>query len=421
MAEYSALKAAINAYIKRNGRQQITGTLLNSILNAVVSSLGAGYQFMGVADGDTEPGTPDARVFYLAPAGDYDNFGGTEVPAGSLGVFCYDSAWSYDVIEIGGGGSGDAVLYVEQALTTEQKAQARSNIGAGTGNGTYSKPGTGIPKTDLASGVQTSLEKADSAYQKPNDGIPSTDLAEGVQTSLGKADSAYQKPQGGIPSTDLASPIRSSLGKAESAVQPSDLNDVAYTGKYSDLSGKPTIPDAPGTLNTDNTQGQQVSASEALSGNVKLHKVSKTGSYEDLLDKPSIPAAQVNADWNANSGVAQILNKPTIPAAQVNADWDAESGVAQILNKPTIPAAQVQSDWGQSDNTKVDFIKSKPAFSTDIATDSASTDKIATPKAVADFAVQALTSGGKKIWVGTQADYDLLTPDANTLYFITTT
>ena len=105
----------------------------------------------------------------------------------------------------------------------------------------------------------------------------------------------------------------------------------------------------------------------------------------------------------------------------MNADWDAESGVAQILNKPTIPAAQVQSDWGQSDNTKVDFIKSKPAFSTDIATDSASTDKIATPKAVADFAVQALTSGGKKIWVGTQADYDLLTPDANTLYFITTT
>ena len=28
---------------------------------------------------------------------------------------------------------------------------------------------------------------------------------------------------------------------------------------------------------------------------------------------PSIPAAQVNSDWNATSGVAQILNKPTIP------------------------------------------------------------------------------------------------------------
>jgi len=52
----------------------------------------------------------------------------------------------------------------------------------------------------------------------------------------------------------------------------------------------------------------------------------------------------VNADWNAVSGDAQILNKPSIPAAQVNSDWNASSGVAQILNKPTIPSAQVNSD-----------------------------------------------------------------------------
>ena len=48
---------------------------------------------------------------------------------------------------------------------------------------------------------------------------------------------------------------------------------------------------------------------------------------------------QVNSDWNATSGVAEILNKPTIPAAQVNSDWNATSGVEEILNKPTIPAA----------------------------------------------------------------------------------
>ena len=46
----------------------------------------------------------------------------------------------------------------------------------------------------------------------------------------------------------------------------------------------------------------------------------------------------VNADWNASSGKAQILNKPTIPAEQVNSDWNATSGKAQILNKPTIPS-----------------------------------------------------------------------------------
>ena len=44
-----------------------------------------------------------------------------------------------------------------------------------------------------------------------------------------------------------------------------------------------------------------------------LATVATSGSYNDLLNKPTIPAAQVNSDWNANSGVAQILNKPTIP------------------------------------------------------------------------------------------------------------
>ena len=74
------------------------------------------------------------------------------------------------------------------------------------------------------------------------------------------------------------------------------------------------------------------------------------------------PTAQVNSDWNAVSGVAEILNKPTIPNAQVNSDWNASSGVAEILNKPSIPAAQIQSDWNQSNNAAVDFIKNKPSI-----------------------------------------------------------
>ena len=74
----------------------------------------------------------------------------------------------------------------------------------------------------------------------------------------------------------------------------------------------------------------------------------------------------VNADWNATSGDAEILNKPTLPTipgnattstaglmsssdksklndiesgaeVNVNADWNASTGDAQILNKPDIP------------------------------------------------------------------------------------
>lgn len=51
-----------------------------------------------------------------------------------------------------------------------------------------------------------------------------------------------------------------------------------------------------------------------------LATVATSGSYSDLLNKPTIPAAQVNSDWNADSGVAQILNKPTIPNVSGKAD-----------------------------------------------------------------------------------------------------
>src|ERR1700760_3247917 len=65
---------------------------------------------------------------------------------------------------------------------------------------------------------------------------------------------------------------------------------------------------------------------------------------------------QLQTDWNASSGLAQIANKPmlapiatsgsytdltnkpTIPSAQVNSDWNASSGLAQVLNKPTLSA-----------------------------------------------------------------------------------
>ena len=61
------------------------------------------------------------------------------------------------------GGSKDAVTYTPQTLTEEQKSQARTNIGAEKAGTAYTKPADGIPKSDLANDVQTSLAKADTA------------------------------------------------------------------------------------------------------------------------------------------------------------------------------------------------------------------------------------------------------------------
>ena len=94
MSNYNSLKAAIDANIKQNGRQEITGQVLNSVLNQMVTALGAGYQFMGVATPDTNPGTPDAKVFYIANGkGTYTNFGSLEVTEDEVVVLYWDSSW----------------------------------------------------------------------------------------------------------------------------------------------------------------------------------------------------------------------------------------------------------------------------------------------------------------------------------------
>ena len=94
MSNYNSLKATIDANIKQNGNRKITGQILNSVLNQMVTTLGAGYQFAGVAVSDTDPGTPDAKVFYIANGkGTYEKFGGINVTEDDVVVLYWDSSW----------------------------------------------------------------------------------------------------------------------------------------------------------------------------------------------------------------------------------------------------------------------------------------------------------------------------------------
>lgn len=90
---------------------------------------------------------------------------------------------------------------------------------------------------------------------------------------------------------------------------------------------------------------------------VTLATVATSGSYNDLSNKPTIPAEQVNADWNATSGKAQILNKPTIPSAVTESTvsgWGFTKNTG-TYSKPSggIPksdlASAVQTSLGKAD------------------------------------------------------------------------
>ena len=80
MGNYEQLKQAVSSVIKNNGNMEITGDILQNTLLSIISTVGGNATFAGIATPETNPGTPDQNVFYLASKpGVYTNFGGVNL------------------------------------------------------------------------------------------------------------------------------------------------------------------------------------------------------------------------------------------------------------------------------------------------------------------------------------------------------
>ncbi len=139
MSNYNNLISAIQSVIRANGNNEITGNILQSELISMVNTLGYGFQYMGVAQPSTNPGNPDAKVFYIAYVpGTYVNFGGITVTG--FCVLKYSSSWVKEDIPISGGGGADFVTEPDD-LTLETVGQtnllkfANRTYNASTPNG----------------------------------------------------------------------------------------------------------------------------------------------------------------------------------------------------------------------------------------------------------------------------------------------
>lgn len=104
---------------------------------------------------------------------------------------------------------------------------------------------------------------------------------------------------------------------------------------------KPDIDAMVAAATTEVVEGLNVSVTESVGADGhKIYKVSASGGS----------GTSVQSDWNQTNPVEPdyIKNKPEIPAAQVNADWDANSGVAEILHKPGVFTGATSSANGTS-------------------------------------------------------------------------
>lgn len=181
--DYALIKAAIAAVIKENGNEEITGNILQQVLLAVIDVLGLGYQYIGIATPSTNPGTPDAKVFYIAQAqGTYSNFNdGASSPVldgTAIGIFAFDTQWHNTILDVATKSSLAAYLKI-------------ADLAAGIGDSETTAM-TQKAVTELLDGVATELGK------KANK------VVEGTSGNLPKLTANGDLADSDIPATDVA-------------------------------------------------------------------------------------------------------------------------------------------------------------------------------------------------------------------------
>lgn len=155
-----------------------------------------------------------------------------------------------------------------------------------------------------------------------------------------------------------------------------DLGDVDFDNLsdgqiivYDATSGKWKNANNSGvTIDPNPTSGSENAVSSggvytALASKVDTHGADRLMTAEEGTKLSGIAAgAEVNvqADWEESdsSSDAFIVNKPTIPAAQVNSDWSAASGVAEILHKPTLGTAAAKDSTSAVTSGSTDLVES---------------------------------------------------------------
>ena len=116
-------------------------------------------------------------------------------------------------------------------------------------------------------------------------------------------------------------------------------NDAGYLTSHQDITGKQDIQigsssDEGKVLLVDETgkisKSESVLGTAAFSNGTAFATSAQGGKADTAIQSVKVNGSALTPDANKAVDI-------TVPAAQVNSDWNATSGKAQILNKPTIP------------------------------------------------------------------------------------
>lgn len=257
-------------------------------------------------------------------------------------IYSTDNIWREDNMQRS---LSDDLNTIESNISTLETNKANSNhthTGYATSTHTHSyndlddKPT--IPTTLPANGGN-----ADTV-----DGKHASDFADATHTHT-EITAKYEKPSTGIPKTDLASDVQSSLGKADSALQSYTETDPTVPA-WAKAATKPIYTATEvGALPTNTTLAdltgdathRTVTDAEKTAWNAKS---TFSGSYNDLTDKPTIPSTTDFATVSyVDGGLDGKVDKVTGKGLSSNDYTTAERlklvGIEAGANKTTIDSA----------------------------------------------------------------------------------
>ena len=264
--------------------------------------------------------------------------------SGTVGTYMISDTTNDGKLEFYAAQDDSAVQLQNIATPTNNTDAANKSYVDGQVATKYTKPSGGIPSTDLASAVQTSLGKADTALQSytETDPIYSASAAAGITSSdITSWNGKYTKPSGGIPSTDLTSAVQTSLGKADTALQSYTETDPVFTASAaygissSDITNWNSKTSNTGTITGITMNG----ASKGTSGVVDLGTV--VTSESDPIFTASAAYGISSSDitnWNGKTS-----NVGTITGITMNG---ASKGTSGVVNLGTVITSETALSKG---------------------------------------------------------------------------
>lgn len=188
------------------------------------------------------------------------------------------------------------------------------------------KNGTEIVDLTNISSDGVSKDYVDTAISSKQDVID--DLST-IRSGAQAGSTAYQKPSGGIPKTDLASTVQTSLGKADTALQSYTETDPTVPS-WAKSASKPTytaqeVGALPSTTSIPTKTSELTNDSNFVVDADYVHTDSNyTAAEKSKLSGISAGAEEnVQSDWSvtATTSDAFIKNKPSIPTESTVSGW----------------------------------------------------------------------------------------------------